>query len=282
MTPRFRLALAVLGLVTIASAAYAQFGPGPGGRAPYSAQPPGKNEAGVFDYYSLVLSWSPTHCAGQGNNPNDTQCNPRSGRTYSFVLHGLWPQYEKGWPENCPTRDRPFVSDQTIGRVFDIMPSKPLIIHEYRKHGTCSGLGPDAYFELSRKLFNKVRIPARLERPNQPTTIATSEIVRDFVEANPEIKPEMLAVVCNGPGNRLREIRICVTKEGQFRNCGRNEDARRLCQAPRVFVPPVRESAGEPPRGGFAPTPGPSPRTQSPQQGPLPGPSDTGRGERRI
>ena len=58
MTPRFRLAAAVvLGLVTLATAAYAQLGPGPGGRAPYSAQPPARNEAGVFDYYSLVLGY---------------------------------------------------------------------------------------------------------------------------------------------------------------------------------------------------------------------------------
>ena len=56
---------------------------------------------GDFDYYVLVLSWSPTHCssdAGHGRG-NDMQC--RSGRPFGFVLHGLWPQYERGYPQAC-------------------------------------------------------------------------------------------------------------------------------------------------------------------------------------
>ena len=277
LSPRLAATLALLAIGT--AAAVAQYGPGPAGRAPYSVQPPARNEAGVFDYYSLVMSWSPTYCAGQTyGNPNDTQCNARDGRKYAFVMHGLWPQYEKGWPEECATRERPYVSDRTINHVFDVMPSKPLIIHEYKKHGTCSGLSPDAYFDLSRKLFTSIKVPARLQRPNQPLTIATDEIVRDFVEANPGLQRNMIAVVCGGPGNRLREVRICVSKAGEFRACGRNEDARRLCQSARVFVPPVRETAGGPP----LPRRGSGPQNGVPEQGPLPGPADIGRGERKI
>jgi ribonuclease T2 len=53
--------------------------------------------AGVFDYYLLTLSWSPTFCL---THKDDVQC---SGKGYGFVLHGLWPQYAKGgWPESCP------------------------------------------------------------------------------------------------------------------------------------------------------------------------------------
>ena len=272
------LATGFLALAAVAtSPALAQYGPGPAGRAPYSVQPPARNEAGVFSYYALVMSWSPTYCAGQTyGNPNDSQCNARDGRRYAFVMHGLWPQHERGWPEDCPTRERPYVPDQTINRVFDVMPSKPLIIHEYKKHGTCSGLAPDAYFDLSRKMFTSVRVPPRFERPNQAFTIGTDEIVRDFVGVNPTLKPDMIAVVCGGPGNRLKEVRICVTREGEFRACGRNEDARRLCQSPRVTVPPVRPTAGAPPPPGFG-VPNPGPR-----QSPLPGPADIGRGERRI
>ena len=42
--------------------------------------------------------------------------------------------------------------------------------------------------------------------------------------ANPELKPDMIAVQCGGAGNRLREVRICFDKGGTFRACGRNED----------------------------------------------------------
>ena len=273
------LAAAALVLLAVGTAAaYAQFGPGPGGRAPYSTQAPQRNEAGQFAYYALVMSWSPTYCAGQQyGNPNDSQCNARDGRKYGFVMHGLWPQHERGWPENCPTRERTFVSEQTINRVFDVMPSKPLIIHEYRKHGTCSGLSPEAYFDLSRKMFTSVKVPPRFERPNQQFTVAADEVVRDFVAINPSLKPDMIAVVCGGPGNRLKEVRICVTREGEFRACGRNEDPRRLCQSPRVFVPPVREAGNTQPRA-LPPQRGNSP---VPPQPPPPGP-DFGRGERRI
>ncbi|HEX6611374.1 MAG TPA: ribonuclease T, partial [Hyphomicrobiaceae bacterium] len=146
MTPWARARLA--GLLTLAALVSltiqiaplsAQYGKGPEGRAPYAYQPRDRNEAGRFDYYTLVLSWSPTYCAGQRDR-EEQQCNPRDGRHYAFVLHGLWPQHERGWPENCPTRDRPFVPRPTIDRMLDIMPSPRLVIHEYRKHGTCSGL----------------------------------------------------------------------------------------------------------------------------------------------
>jgi ribonuclease T2 len=52
----------------------------------------------------------------------------------------------------------------------------------------------------------------------------------------------MIAVSCGGPGNRLREVRICFTKDGAFRACGKNENQRRLCAAARMYVPPVRLS----------------------------------------
>ena len=279
MSPATRslLAGALAALAVAASAAFAQIGPGPGGKAPFSVQPSPRNEAGRFDYYTLVLSWSPTYCASQQRGGNDLQCNPRNGRGYAFVTHGLWPQHERGWPENCPTRERPFVPQKIIDRMLDIMPAPNLVIHEYRKHGTCSGLSPEAYFDLTRKLYGKIRIPPRYERPNAPLVVPPEEIVRDFVGLNPAMKADGLAVTCNGPGNRLREVRVCFTREGEFRSCGRNEDARRLCGAPKVFLPPVRESAAPPPAGRGSPLP---------QQVPPPGPAEpslnNNRGERRI
>src|SRR5262245_40576168 len=56
-------------------------------------------QAGVFDYYLLALSWSPTYCAGLDDGRYDPQCHGRERRPYAFVLHGLWPQFENRWPE---------------------------------------------------------------------------------------------------------------------------------------------------------------------------------------
>jgi ribonuclease T2 len=205
----------------------------------------GKSEPGRFDYYVLALSWSPTYCADRGNSRNDQQCNPR-GRPYAFVLHGLWPQYERGWPKDCRSSDRGWVPGPVADRMLDIMPSKKLIFHEYRTHGTCSGLGVDRYFGLARELYEKVKIPEKFaELDNDRMTISPGELARDFLAANPGLRPDMIAVQCGGPGNRLREVRICFDKSGAFRSCGTNENQRRLCAADRMYVPPVRFGPGK-------------------------------------
>lgn len=208
-----------------------------------------RNVAGQFDYYALVLSWSPTHCASSNNPRDDLQCNRRDGRRYNFVLHGLWPQYERGYPSDCPTRERPFVPNNVVDRMLDIMPAKGLIIHEYRKHGTCSGLDPAGYFDLARQLYNRIRVPERYINPFDVQFVAPEELMREMIAANPELKPDMMAVSCGGPGNRLNEIRICYTRSGQLRSCGNNENQRRMCSARQMYVPPVRSTANAP-RGG--------------------------------
>ena len=71
----------LIGLMAIAAAAEAR---------KFSDQP------GVLNYYTVALSWSPSYCATHGD---PIQCAP--GRRHGFVLHGLWPQYERGNPENC-------------------------------------------------------------------------------------------------------------------------------------------------------------------------------------
>ncbi len=262
--------------------AAAQLAPGPGGRAPYANQQTGRNEPGQFDYYALVLSWSPTFCASNPRSGSDPQCQPRDGRRFAFVLHGLWPQHATGWPENCQTRDRPFVPQRLIDSMLDIMPSPRLVIHEYRKHGTCSGLSPDAYYSLSRKLFHSIKVPPRYDGPSQAFTVSPSELVHDFVSVNPELRPEMIAVACGGSGNRLREIRICMSRDGQPQSCGRNEEQRRLCSTSRMYVPPVRERGAEPPVARDRPASPARPGGDGapfPEQRPLPGPFS---GERRI
>jgi ribonuclease T2 len=199
------------------------------------------HKAGVFDYYVLALSWSPTYCADRGNTHNDQQCNPRNGRPYAFVLHGLWPQYDRGWPQSCQTSDRGWVPGPVADRMLDIMPSKRLVFNGYRKHGTCSGLGVDRYFALSRELYEKVKIPQKfVDLDDNRMTVSPGDLVRDFLAANAELRPDMIAVQCGGPGNRLREVRICFDKAGAFRACGSNENQRRLCSADRMYVPPVR------------------------------------------
>src|SRR6476659_3186155 len=64
------------------------------------AQDRRQNRPGQFDFYVLSLSWSPSFCeaSGERGTPPQQQCG---ARPYSFVVHGLWPQYENGFPEFC-------------------------------------------------------------------------------------------------------------------------------------------------------------------------------------
>src|SRR5262245_17781418 len=84
-------ALALGLLVALSASAHAQsYGDRRGGDRP-----------GDFDYYVMALSWSPTYCADIGPRDGEPQCN--GPRPYAFVLHGLWPQHDRGWPEYCRT-----------------------------------------------------------------------------------------------------------------------------------------------------------------------------------
>jgi ribonuclease T2 len=212
---------------------------------PYSqAGPKAVTQPGNFDYYVMALSWSPSYCASLPRDGYDPQCNPRSGRKYSFVLHGVWPQFTKGWPQDCPTADKGFVPASVADRMLDIMPSKKLVFHEYRKHGTCSGLGIDGYFAFSRKAYEGVKIPDRLQNVTDARMfMSTGEMIKEFTAANPTLKPDMIAIECGGPGNRLKEVRICMDKAGNYQACGRNENQKKMCSADRMYIPPVRDSA---------------------------------------
>jgi ribonuclease T2 len=217
------------------------------GPSPFSHGPKIISRPGMFDYYALVLSWSPSYCASSRDS-NDLQCQRRDGRRFAFVLHGLWPQFEKGWPQDCPTPDRGFVPRPVAQHMLDIMPSEKLVFHEYRKHGVCSGLNVDAYFDLARQLFSKIKIPERYQQVNDNRLfVSPGELVHDFIAANPQMKADMIAIECGGPGNRLKQVRVCFDRGGEFRACGRNEDQKKMCAADRIFIPPMRAGAAEAP-----------------------------------
>lgn len=204
-------------------------------------------EAGKFDYYVMSLSWSPSFCAGAGatGSGNEQQCN--SARPYAFVLHGVWPQFEKGWPQFCASSDNGYVPKPVATRMLDIMPSYKLVFNEYKKHGTCSALGVDGYFEMARGLFNKIKIPGRYQAVTDPRTfVSTPDLLADFIAANPGMKADGIAIKCGNSGPRLEEVRICFDKGGNFRSCGRNENQSRMCSASRVYLPPVRGGGGQP------------------------------------
>jgi len=190
-------------------------------------------EPGRFDFYVLSLSWSPTYCLEAGERANKRQCG--SGSHYGFIVHGLWPQTESGYPESCPSRFPARVPQELGETYYDLMPSMSLIGHEWRTHGTCSGLDQKAYFDLVRQARQSVEVPA-LFKGGTPDALSPVEIEAAFVEANPGLPKTAIAVACGQ--SRLEEVRICMTKDLKFRSC--SEVDAKSCTLPRVQVPPAR------------------------------------------
>ena len=186
-----------------------------------------------FDFYVLSLSWSPSYCEAEGEDANRQQC--ASARPYAFVVHGLWPQFERGYPENCRT-DEDSVDNATLRTLYDIMPSAGLIRHQWRKHGSCAGLSQDNYFDVLRAAREAVAIPAEFRRLDAHRTLDPDDAERAFLTANPALTDGGVAVTCDR--RILREVRICLTKDLAFRECP--EVDRRACRLDKVVMPPVR------------------------------------------
>jgi ribonuclease T2 len=201
-----------------------------------SAQDRRQNAPGEFDFYVLSLSWSPSFCEeaserGSGGR-SQVQCG---GRPFSFVVHGLWPQYEHGFPNYCQ-RPSPRLDRNIMSSMLDLMPAPGLIFSEWDKHGTCSGLSARAYFETIRKARSAVKIPEEYLELSVPKTVAPAEIEDAFIKVNPGLSPSAIAVTCDK--TRLGEVRICMSKDLQFRAC--EEIDRRACRRDQVIMPPMR------------------------------------------
>jgi ribonuclease T2 len=199
-----------------------------------------EGEPGQFDFYVLSLSWSPSFCAaaaerGRGRAPS-LQCG---ARPFSFVVHGLWPQYERGFPENCQV-PAPRLDHRIVDAMLDLMPAPRLVYNEWDKHGTCSGLSARDYFAAIRKARSAVTIPADYVSLQKPLSVTPDAVDEAFVKANPGLAKGDVAVLCDR--RRLTEVRLCLSKDLKFRACP--QVAKRSCRNDNILMPPLRGGAG--------------------------------------
>jgi ribonuclease T2 len=192
------------------------------------------DRAGVFDFYVLSLSWSPSYCAAEGAG-RDMQCD--GSRPHAFILHGLWPQHERGWPERCEGAPSGEPSRAAVDAMLDVTPSPGLLRHQWRRHGTCSGLAAGDYLDLMRQAHDRIVIPEPLRNPAGTAMVSPADVEIAFLESNPGLSEDGVAVTCDD-GRRLREVRICMTRDLAFRSCP--EVDRRGCRAGSIQLPAVR------------------------------------------
>jgi ribonuclease T2 len=201
-----------------------------------AAQDRRQNAPGEFDFYVLSLSWSPSFCEAASERGNSGRSQAQcGGRPFSFVVHGLWPQYERGFPDYCQ-RPSPRLDRNIMMSMLDLMPAPGLIFAEWDKHGTCSGLSAKSYFETIRKARSAVKIPPEYLELSETKTAAPAEIEDAFIKVNPGLSNSAIAVTCDR--TRLSEVRICMSKDLQFRAC--EETDRRACRREQVVMPPLR------------------------------------------
>jgi ribonuclease T2 len=174
-----------------------------------------------FDYYLLNISWSPEYCH---SHPSDIQC----ARHSTFVLHGLWPQNTNGsYPQNCSSAPGP--SDPS--KYSDIYPDPGLLQHEWKTHGTCSGLSPDAFFTTARQAFQSVTVPPTLASLNHQISLPPAKIIDLVTQSNPALTSQNLAISCGN--NFLTAVEVCFDKTLQPTQCGQVQ----ACRANSVKIP---------------------------------------------
>lgn len=190
-------------------------------------------QAGDFDYYVLSLSWSAAWCALEGDSRDDPQCDV--GRGLTFVLHGLWPQYEDGWPSFCRTAQRDPTRTETAA-MADIMGGAGLAFYQWKKHGRCSGLSAPDYFRTARAAYDRVAVPGFLEDVSRRLQVPAAVVEEAFLEANPDLARDQITITCKA--GLIQEARICLTRGLDFRRCG--DDVIRDCRLTDAVLEPVR------------------------------------------
>lgn len=190
-------------------------------------------KAGDFDYYVMALSWSPTWCALEGDRRGSPQCDAEAD--FGWVLHGLWPQYENGWPSYCPTNARNPSRSDTRDEA-DLFGSSGNAWHQWNKHGRCSGLRADDYYALAREAYDRVTRPELLRKLEDPIRVPAKVIEQAFLEDNPQLTADQITITCKS--GRIQEARICLTRDLEPRRCG--ADVIRDCTMSDALLDPIR------------------------------------------
>ncbi|HKD06204.1 MAG TPA: hypothetical protein VKB79_09915 [Bryobacteraceae bacterium] len=193
---------------------------------------PPNSHSPSFAYYLLVLSYAPDFCDQPTGNKDPRECG--AGRHVGFVVHGLWPQGETSrGPENCGSASP--VGQSIIDAMLHYFPTESLIQHEWKAHGTCSGLSVDDYFAAVKKARDSVTIPDALT-PSSQLSLAPADIESELASANPRFAASAFRVSCY-PDKELQEVRICLNTDLTPRACGSSAGQ---CSLPKIDLLPVR------------------------------------------
>ncbi len=165
--------------------------------------------------YTMALSWSPAFCrTRQDSRSHATQCNGDNG-SFGLIVHGLWPESGRTWPQWCPTQGR--LTPTETRRNMCMMPSARLVARQWAKHGSCMTKRPDTYFKVTRILWESLRIPD-YDRISREDGLTAGRIRQAFADANGGWSASQVGVKLNRQG-WLEEIRLCYNKRFRPTRC---------------------------------------------------------------
>ena len=173
--------------------------------------------------YTLALSWSPEFCKPRKDQPRHArQCGGRAGM-FGLVVHGLWPDSARSWPQWCPTRRQP--QPRELAANMCLSPSAALLARQWAKHGACMARKPATYFKVMRILWEGLRIPD-YDRVSREDGLTAGTIRTRFVDANPGWSREAVGVKLNARGG-LQELRLCYDRRFMPTACDRTRHGAR-------------------------------------------------------
>jgi ribonuclease T2 len=192
-------------------------------------------EEAAFDHYLLALTWMPSFCALEGEARGDRRCV--AGQNYDWLVHGLWPQGPGGtWPEYCATDHRNPSRRDTAAQI-DLFGAAGPAWHQWRKHGSCTGLDPTDYYTATRDAVGRLTLPADI---SAEVPIAPAAVEAALIAANPALDASMMITTCRQ--GLIVELRVCMTLDLQPRPCD-PELFVRECKSEAARLPAAGQSA---------------------------------------
>ncbi len=173
------------------------------------------------DYYTLAVTMSPAFCALNPGKAQSRQC--REPRPLS--VHGLWPEAARGKSPAYCRRDHPRLSSALSHRLDPLMPDAGLRRYQWQKHGSCSGLEAEAYFQLLAQSYQRLKWPAALTQTRgRDRSLERKRLLADIRAANPGLPERGVYLRCDKKGRPpyLLEVRVCLNQRGEFTECANN------------------------------------------------------------
>jgi len=183
--------------------------------------------------FLLAASWQPAFCesvSGEGKKECVTETNERFDATH-FTLHGLWPQprgnhycmvsandKRNDESHNWDKLPEPTLSPQARAELDKIMPGTQsnLQRHEWIKHGTCFGTGPEAYFLTSASLMDQINNSElqRLVATNVGKEVDAAYLQAAFEQTFGAGSANALSIECSKDGGRTLISGISINLQG--------------------------------------------------------------------